>query len=109
MKFAITPKRIMLGVALSALFVLASIGNFSSHKWNAIIAFLAAITGTILAFGAAFSVRASPSVGTDGIAPASAGRQFLNKVVLWVVMVIVLLGTMKILDSLHVPWRQWIH
>lgn len=98
----------LLGIGLSALFILMALGNVSTHRWRMTTALLVAIAGTILAFLVAFSARVPPGID-NGVVPVSVDRQFRNRVISWIITVVVLLGAMKILDSLHVSWRQWFH
>ena len=113
MQARVTLKRILVGLALSLVFVLQTVGNISRGRWSLTFGVLFGIGAVILAFSLAFTTQrpgaATPQNPGDPIAPTTATRstQFRNRLLVWAASLLVFLLLFKILDAVHVPWRQW--
>jgi len=107
MRFKITAKRILLGIGLSTIFILVCLVNVSSHKWRPAMAAVGAIVGIGFSFATAFTARV-PQDETDEAAAPVARTLFRNRMRIWIVMAVVFLVIMKVLDTFHVPWRQFL-
>lgn len=104
MRIKITGKRILLGVGLSALFILISVGNVASGKWETAPAVLFALAGVCIGFAAAFGAASVPQTMDS----QSGERPFRSQLLLFIGAAIVFLVLMKVLNALHVDWRQWM-
>jgi hypothetical protein len=104
MRIRITGKRILLGVGMSALFILICVGNVASGKWETAPAVLFAVAGVCIGFAAAFAVAPVPRAMDS----QSGGRPFRSQLLLFMGAAIVFLVLLKVLNALHVDWRQWM-
>jgi hypothetical protein len=96
MRIKITRKRTLLGVGLSALFILICVGNVASGKWETAPAVIFAVAGVCIGFAAAFAAPVPQAMEQPG------GRAFRSQALLFIGGAAVFLVLMKVLDALHV-------
>jgi hypothetical protein len=95
-QFKITPKRILLGVALSSVFLLQITGKVIGHKFTPTLGFLLGAIVVPLAFAAALTAK--PVTG--------ATFRGLRTHMLWLfVCVVFFLLLFKLMDVLHLSWK----
>jgi multisubunit Na+/H+ antiporter MnhB subunit len=113
MQVRVTPKRALLGLALALVFALQTFGNISRGRWSLAFGVLFGIGAVVITFSLAFTAQrpgaatSENPVDTLASPTGTRGTQVRNHLLIWVGSVLVLIILFKILDTLHVPWREW--
>jgi hypothetical protein len=108
MRYRITPKRVLFGVALCVLFGFMAYGHVALGQWSLTRGVLFGLVACAVALGLAFTAKvdsASSSGGTVVVDEDTPGRRVRNNIALWVVTVLVLLLLFKVLDAFHINWH----
>jgi hypothetical protein len=117
MKFKMTIPRAMLGLIVFIVVALQSFGKYNSGKWSATAGIVVALGGA--AMGLALAVTAtspgdpakSSPVDADAPTPAARkpSRMFRNSILLWLAVVVIFVLMFRLLDALHINWRQYLN
>jgi len=107
----------ILGLIVFIVVALQSLGKYNSGKWSGTAGIVVALAGA--AMGLALAVTAtsagdpakSPPVGADAPTPTARkpSRQFRNSILLWLAVVVIFLLMFRLLDALHINWRQYLN
>jgi hypothetical protein len=113
MQTRITPLRVLLGVGITALFVLMSIGNVSSGKWSALTGWVFGLSAPLMGFGFALTAGFSSPTSTTADAsvssePAGVTRRFRTRMLMFVASVLVFLVLFRVLDFFHIQWQRYL-
>jgi hypothetical protein len=114
MKFKMTFPSAILGLIVFIVVVLQSFGKFNSGKWSGTAGIVVALAGAALGLAIAVTATsagdAAPSSPVDADAPTPAARrpsrQFRSSILRWLAFVVIFLLVFRLLDALHINWRQ---
>jgi hypothetical protein len=117
MKFEMTPQSAILGLIVFIFVALQSFGRYHSGQWSGtagiVVALAGAAVGLALAVTATSAGAPAKSRSVDANAPTptarKSSRQFRNLILLWFAVVVVFLLMFRLLDALHLSWRQYLH
>jgi NADH:ubiquinone oxidoreductase subunit 6 (subunit J) len=117
MKFKMTIPSAILGLIVFIVVALQSFGKYNSGKWTGTAGIVVALAGA--AIGLALAVTAtsardpakSSPVDADAPTPTARkpSRQFRNSILLWLAVVVIFLLMFRLLDALHINWRQYLN
>jgi hypothetical protein len=111
MRYRITPKRVLFGVALCLLFGFMTYGHVALGQWSFIRGALFGLVACGVALGLAFTAKVDSTSSSGGTVVAdddTPGRRFRNNIALWVVTVLLLLVLFSLLGAFHIKWRQYV-
>jgi hypothetical protein len=112
----VTPGRILAALGVAALLGLVVISNVMRGKWSITVGVIFGLAALPVAFAVALTPRQraggddTPQTQSDPLAPEapSPGKQFRNRMILWLITLAATLIVFRILDAFHVPWRQYL-
>jgi hypothetical protein len=117
MKFKMTIPSAILGLVVFIVVALQSFGKYSSGKWSGAAGIVVALAGA--AMGLALAVTATSAGDPAKFSPVDAdtptptarkpSRQFRNSILLWLAVVVIFLLMFRLLDAVHVNWRQYLN
>jgi hypothetical protein len=115
MKFKMTIPSAIVGLIVFIVVALQSFGKYNSGKWSAtagiVVALAGAAMGLALAVTATSAGDSAKSVDADAPTPTARkpSRKFRNSILLWLAVVVIFLLMFRLLDTLHINWRQYLN
>jgi len=117
MKFKMTISSAMLGLIVFIVVAFHSFGKINSGKWSTtagvVVALAGAALGLAIAVTATSAGDAAPAPPENADAPTPTvhkpSRQFRNSILRWLAFVIIFLLVFRLLDALHINWRQYLN
>jgi hypothetical protein len=117
MRLKMTIPSAILGLIVFIVIALQSVGKYHSGKWSGTAGIVVGLAGA--AIGLALAVTAtsagdpatSSPVDPDAPTPIARKplRQFRNSILLWLAFAVVFLLIFRLLDVLHIGWRQYLN
>jgi hypothetical protein len=116
MKFKMTIPSATLGLIVFVVVALQSFGKYNSGKWSGTAGIVVGLAGA--AIGLALAVTATSARDPAKSSPVDADampttrkppRQFRNSILLWLAVAVIFLLMFRLLDALHINWRQYLN
>jgi hypothetical protein len=97
MQLQIKLSRVVLGIAVAAVFALQAVAAVTAHRMPLIVGVICALLGVILGLAMALSTKWASDVRT---------REIVRRLTLWLGLVLFILSVLKFMGVLNLPWEH---